>query len=80
MSTSYFQVLSKDLRLVTARFILEDTEKEYKVKSEHHKSFLSEYQLTQTLWHQVLPVVKSVLNDSILDRFGKPYPLTALLI
>jgi len=41
------------------------------------RALLSEYQLPQTMWHQVLPVVQSVLNNTILDRLGKRCPLTA---
>ena len=41
------------------------------------RALLSEYQLPHSAWPQVLPVVQSVLNNSVLARLGKRCPLTA---
>ncbi len=41
------------------------------------RALLSEYQMPLKLWPQILPVVQSVLNNTILDRLGKRCPLTA---
>lgn len=41
------------------------------------RALLSEYQLPIEYWPQVLPIVQSILNNSIIDRLGKHCPLTA---
>ena len=41
------------------------------------RALLSEYQLPMTSWPQVLPIVQSVLNNSMLKRLGNYCPLTA---
>lgn len=41
------------------------------------RALLSEFQLPRTSWTKVLPVVQSVLNNSILPRLGNRCPLTA---
>ena len=41
------------------------------------RALLSEFQLPQSAWPQVLPVVQSILNNTILQRLGKLCPLTA---
>ena len=41
------------------------------------KALLSEFQLPFKLWHTVLPIVQSVLNNTPLRRLGGRCPLTA---
>ena len=40
------------------------------------RALLSEYQLPQTCWPSIMPVVQSALNNSLLDRLGNRCPLT----
>ena len=41
------------------------------------RALLSEFQLPQSAWPQFLPVIQSILNNTILRRLGKLCPLTA---
>ena len=41
------------------------------------RAVLSEFQLPHSSWSQVLPIVQSVLNNSIIPRLGNRCPLTA---
>ncbi len=41
------------------------------------RALLSEFQLPHSAWPQVLPIVQSILNNSMLPRLGNRCPLTA---
>ncbi len=41
------------------------------------RALLSDFQLLHSAWTQLLPIVQSVLNNSVLPRLGNRCPLTA---